>query len=146
MTINVRQKGQRAERAFIKELQPVIDRVYVDRDNVPKLERNLMQSMKGGYDIIGLEWLALEIKHQEKLNIKEWWKQTLKQAGETRMPVLAYKQNNIKWRVVMWGTLNGGIKDKDEFSIQLPVDIPLESFLTYFEQQLRIDLASKNRK
>lgn len=126
MAINVRQKGQRAEREAIKLLQPVIDTVYAEvGQEPPMLERNQQQTNKGGYDIIGLPWLALEIKHQKVLKIEAWWEQTLRQAKGKQMPVLMYKQNNGKWRV----RINQQVGQRN-----IPVEISVGDFLLHFEE------------
>lgn len=93
-----RQKGQEGEREVIKLLAECCGEDIT-------LKRNLMQSMEGGYDIVGLDWLALEVKRQETLDIENWWKQTLRQAGDNRIPVLLYRQNRKQWYVVMWGQI-----------------------------------------
>jgi len=132
-----RQKGQRAEREAIKHLQPVVNKVYELRGlEVPVLERNLMQSHRGGYDIAGLEWLALEVKHHETLQVSSWWEQTKRQAGESRVPVLFYKQNRTKWSVYMFGY----VPIEGDRRVRCPVEISLEVFLLYFEHKLIAEL------
>lgn len=130
-----RDKGQRAERQIIKMLQPIVDKVYLEAglvNDTPSLERNLMQSNKGGYDIVGLEWLALEVKHQETLQVAQWWEQARRQAGDSgKVPVLIYKKNNVKWRVVMFAKLAPPCSEWAE------VDISVDSFLVYFEARVR---------
>lgn len=127
-----RNKGQRAERDVIKLLQPVVNEVYTAAGiEAPLLERNLMQWSRGGHDIVGLDWIALEVKHHEILSINVWWEQTKKQAGALKIPVLIYKQNRVKWRVVMFGYLPAG-----EQRVRCPVDISLETFLVYFKNML----------
>jgi hypothetical protein len=139
-----RDKGQRGERLAISVLQPVVTKVYEERGlEVPKLERNLMQTMKGGHDIVGLDWLALEIKFQETLHINAWWSQTLRQAGETRVPVLMYKQSRVKWRVMLVGSLMIGPNGVGG-RVRAPVDITLEDFLCYFERRIIWELDLKN--
>lgn len=134
-----RAKGQRGERDAIKTLQPIVDKVYLEMgyagENLPVLERNQMQSARGGHDIIGLDWLALEIKHQETLSINTWWSQAQRQAKGNQIPVLMYRQNRIKWRVVMNGYIPAGEK-----RIKCPVDITLEAFLLWLEYQLKAEL------
>src|SRR5438045_4158293 len=72
-----RNKGKRAERQVIDLLQPIVDHCYKEAGLKPLLlQRNTVQSDQGGFDIIGLEWLALEVKHQEILNVDAWWQQT----------------------------------------------------------------------
>lgn len=133
-------KGQRSERAVIKMLQPIVDKVYMEGgipNDTPSLERNLMQSNKGGYDIVGLEWLALEVKHQETLQVAQWWEQARRQAGDSgKVPVLIYKKNNVKWRVVMFAKLAPPCSEWAE------VDISVDSFLVYFEARVRHQVAT----
>ena len=137
-----RAKGQRGERAVVKLLQPIINSVYaefeLEGDQVPDLQRNQMQSHKGGYDIVGLDWLALEVKHQETLNLNSWWLQATTQAKDSKIPVLIYKQNRVKWRVVMYGYLPVG-GDWIDWP-RTPVDITLEAFLVYFRLMVANEL------
>lgn len=66
-----------------------------------ELKRNLMQSMEGGYDLVGLPFIALEVKRQEQYNLPSWWEQTLRQCGSHQTPVLWYRRNRVAWRVRM---------------------------------------------
>jgi len=93
-----RMKGQDGEREVIKLIQPFVQ---------DQLKRNLNQTREGGYDVVGIEWMALEVKRQETLDVENWWKQTLKQAGDLKVPVLVYRQNRKAWQVVMWGGVGG---------------------------------------
>lgn len=127
-----RDKGMRAERQAVQMLQPVVTKQYEAHGlEAPQLSRNLMQTARGGYDIEGLEWLALEVKHHETLQLNKWWDQAKQQAGTSREPVLIYKQNNVKWRVMMYGYLPLGPK-----RIKCPVDISVDSFMLWFENRL----------
>lgn len=127
--INVRAKGQRAEREAIKLLQPVVDKVYWEMGSkAPVLERNQMQTHRGGYDIVGIDWMSLEIKHQEQLSVEDWWEQCIMQTKPGQIPVLMYKQNNVKWRV----RIVARVGDRT-----IPVEIGVEDFLMYFEYKLR---------
>jgi hypothetical protein len=134
-------KGARAEREAIKLLTPVVTEIYSKFGmEQPRLQRNSMQADGGGSDIAGLEWMALEIKHQETLNVNQWWEQCVGQVkvriinGKevSQVPVLMYKRNNVKWRVMMHGLLRTG----GEQNIVCPCDIPMESFLLYFRHKL----------
>lgn len=44
---------------------------------------------------------SVEIKRQEKLAIKDWWKQTLNNTKEDTKPLLIFRYNNNKPLVVM---------------------------------------------
>lgn len=132
-------KGARAERAAIDLLQPIVDRVYTElgmEQELPRLQRNTLQADGGGCDIVGLAWMALEIKHQETLHVNQWWEQCVRQAKSNQEPVLFYKQNNVKWKVMMRGLLTtGGAQN-----VRCPVEVSMESFLMYFEYKLRKEL------
>lgn len=153
-----RDKGQRGEREVCALLQPVVNDVYgrLGVQPVPTLERNLMQSRSGGFDIAGLEWIALEVKRHETLNVQAWWSQTKEQAKTTlvyggqkglragtahvrvqaREPVLLYRQNRGKWNVRMYGRL----ETSDGHFVKTPVTISLEAFLVWFSKELEARL------
>lgn len=141
-----RDKGQRAERQVVKMLQPVVDWVYGEHGiEAPMLERNLMQSHKGGHDIVGLDWLALEVKHHETLAVEQWWEQTKAQAekagkaaGRMVEPVLLYKQNRTKWRVRLFGVLKAGRNE-----VRCPVEVSEEAFLVWFHHSLDHELRNR---
>lgn len=127
-----KQKGKRGEREVVKLLQPIVDKVFGDRGlEVPVLYRNQNQSFQGGYDIDGIDWIALEVKFQETMQINKWWEQTVRQSSGGQVPVLIYRKTRMKWRVMMFGYLDcGGVR------VKAPVDIALESFLVYFETRM----------
>ena len=87
-------------REIIGILQPIINQVYDDvlslskKDKysmmllTPKLQRNTLRADKSGCDIVGLDGFAFEVKRCERLELDKWWKQTLRQAGDTKEPVL----------------------------------------------------------
>jgi hypothetical protein len=145
MTLNARAKGQRGEREVVKLLQPVIDRVYVHHGlAVPELERNLMQSRNGGYDIVGLEWMALEVKRVETdLNSMRWrwWQQARSQAKEGQEPVLFYRTNHSVWSIMMYGHLCVGVNGGPR--VRSVVDIDLASFMAWFELRINHQLTSE---
>lgn len=92
-----RNKGKRAEREIVTLLQGVVNQVYREHGKIPVvLQRNLMQSHKGGADITSLPWMAVEVKHHARQQPDAWWRQTLEQA-EGRWPVLAYRGNRTVW-------------------------------------------------
>lgn len=135
--VNARSKGQRAERQAIDILQPVVNEIYamygMQGDDIPTLQRNTLQSDQGGYDIVGIPWLALEIKHQEKLQVDKWWEQTVRQAKCGAEPVLMYKQNNVKFRVRVMVTVP---IYKSSDCLSTVIELSLESFILYFRSRL----------
>ena len=152
--INSRAKGQRGEREAATVLQGIVDQEWMrvhgirSKDPVvegqrekpsqrPVLTRNLVQTRNGGHDLVGLDWLALEIKFCETLQLDAWWNQTKRQASEHEtvvnqkvMPVLMYRQSRKPWRIQMLGKLPG-------LSASVRVDISLEAFSAYFRAECR---------
>lgn len=141
MSLHSLNKGKRAEREVISILQPIVDTIYRQADmRPPKLQRNTIQADDGGCDLVGLEWLALEVKHQETFHLPAWWQQTVVQAyrgGKQRIPVLWYKRNNVAWRIRMPGIAGS---QSDNSWAPAVVDISLDDFLQYFDAKLRSEL------
>jgi hypothetical protein len=97
--VNIRAKGQNGEREAIRLIEswaaPVAATAGIQP---PELSRNLVQSRSGGYDVVGIDWLALEVKRHENLQVSQWWKQAVRQAGAEQLPLLMYRQNRTPWR------------------------------------------------
>jgi hypothetical protein len=127
-----RNKGKRAEREVVEMLQGVLNEVHLDGE-VPRLQRNTLQSDGGGADIAGLEGYAIEVKHCETFNLDGWWRQCLEQAGRSKVPVLFYRRNHAPWRVRTWGTLSTG----GGFGLKTVVDVAVVDFLTSLRIRLR---------
>lgn len=126
-----RNKGKRAEREVVNMLQPVLDAAYRDavNDVAPILQRNTLQSDRGGYDIVGLDWLALEVKHHETVTpslVDKWWLQCSEQA-HGKVGVLFYRKNGVPFRI----RLRAGIAlDESRVAIHSGViDVDEETFL-----------------
>lgn len=97
--VSIRHKGQRGEREAADLIQGWVNEVMTAADRQPvELKRNLMQSKEGGYDLVGISWLALEVKRHETLSVNTWWKQTLRQTKDDQIPMLMYRQNRVPWR------------------------------------------------
>lgn len=130
-------KGANAEREVAKLFQPILNEEYAKIDKeAPEMKRNLEQTRGGGYDLVGLDWLALEVKRQENLSIPAWWRQTLKQSSEGQTPVLIYRQNNKPWKVIMMGGLR---VDKGKW-ISTRVEVSIDEFKVFLRRKIRYDL------
>jgi hypothetical protein len=91
-------KGKRGEYEGRDLVQGWLTPVYAELGLVPPvLQRNVEQVRGGGFDIVGLDWLALEIKRQEKAQLPAWWSQTLRQTRPGQVPVLMWRQNRSPW-------------------------------------------------
>jgi hypothetical protein len=134
-----RNKGARGEREVYKILQPVVDECFLKCGKVPPLmERNGNQSRRGGYDIVGLDWMAIEVKYQEKLNLRQWWQQTIDQCAGDQKPVLFFRRNRIPWRVKTTLSLcNHFSKPCD---LILPVVMDIDDFIRYFARRVMDEL------
>ena len=127
-----RNKGQRGEREVIKLLQPVVDRSFERFGMVPPcLQRNLLQAHTGGHDVFGLDWLALEVKYHETVNLSPWWAQTLRQCGHGQTPVLIWRKSRVPWRVRMYGHVD---------QVKAVVDLDLPPFLEWLETRICTEL------
>lgn len=132
-----RNKGKTGEREVIAMLQPVVNQIYplFDQD-VPRLQRNLLQADGGGSDIHGLDWMALEVKYHATEQVNTWWAQTVRQAGKRKVPILFYRTNNQRWRVVMFGLLGTPSAGRT-----CRVTVEVEDFLAWFRIKLTEELS-----
>lgn len=92
MPINSRQKGKNGE----------LEVVHILREELGlETTRNLDQWRDGGSDILGVEGWAIEVKRAKTPQLKNWWEQTVKQAGISSFPCLWYRLDRKYWRVVV---------------------------------------------
>lgn len=98
--VNIRSKGQRGEREAAALVTGWLKEVVTAAgiEHPVALSRNLDQTRDGGYDLVGLDWLALEVKRHETLQVSQWWKQAVRQAKDGQVPVLMYRQNRTAWK------------------------------------------------
>lgn len=134
MAINVRTKGQNGER----EAQDMLNNVYLqvlcdnslpipDKRDYP-FQRNQNQSAVGGSDLSNPFQLEIEVKRQEVLCIDKWWEQCISSAKRTGgEPVLLFKQNRKKWRVIILTHAHAGNEDWR----LVRSEIPLTDFLQW---------------
>lgn len=117
--MNSRQKGARGEREFISAFKEAAGSDI-------ELSRNLEQTRSGGFDIVGLDDWAPEIKRYAEATpalIKGWWEQAVEQSTERKSPVLAYRADRRDWRVVIRASeltdiiTGDGIEDTVEMSM-----------------------------
>lgn len=138
------QKGKRGERDVAKLLNPILERVCHSH-GIPawKLARNLTQTQSGGFDLDGLDWIAIEIKWHQVVTGKltGWWNQAVRQAGDSRVPVLIYKANGTKWRVRLWTLIT--IDADTKRRLRVCSDITFDDFLTWFEKRVEVEAAKK---
>lgn len=131
-----RNKGQRGEREFIKMMQDAVDDVFRDSPDRFELKRNLFQTREGGDDVAGMpeefDFVSVEIKFQEQLHLNKWWEQAVRQAGGTKIPVLAFRQSRQKWKVMLFTSSNDPYAPVNFESV-----ISVEQFLAWYRASLR---------
>lgn len=141
-----RNKGARGERE-VKDLHNEFFSQHPHLSHHQAKRNSSTQSDGGGYDLIGIPNIALEVKFQEALtpsNINAWWQQTLEQVGPlhanaglsspARLPVLFYRKSRVPWRVRTLGqplNPNMPFKDYPVVCIDISVDDYFE-FLSYY--------------
>lgn len=85
-----RDKGIRGENEALKALGAELGQL---------LYRNLTQTRHGGADCTLVKGFAIEIKRQERLSRKAWWRQACEQAAANQLePMLLYRRNGESWR------------------------------------------------
>lgn len=137
--INSRSKGQRGERAVCDLLNSAVIRVGQDLGmKLPVFSRNLVQSRNGGHDLVGHDWIAIEVKWyaEIKSHLPGWWAQTLRQAEAVNAePVLIYKANGSRWFVRMWARL----EIEPGRRLRVTADISMDDFIVWFEKRLELE-------
>ena len=111
MKINARSKGSAGEREFARWLQ-----INLGLDYLPT--RNLDQVRDGGGDIVCVEPFIFEVKRCQQLAKRDWWLQITKATKGNEIRVVAYRQNNSKWKFLISAThigLSTGYIQLEEF-------------------------------
>ena len=106
MGINIRQKGAEGERQVATALNDIANKVLTTLGQPlplkPLVQRNQNQTAVGGSDLTNPFGFCIEVKRQEQLSINTWWKQCMQAKLEFGgIPILVFKQNREKWRVIM---------------------------------------------
>ncbi|HIO43547.1 MAG TPA: hypothetical protein EYN33_05975 [Gammaproteobacteria bacterium] len=87
-----RTKGQVGEREFAK---------LIFTNLGIECNRRIEQTRDSGHDLDLMDY-AIEVKRAKKMNVTSWWRQTVENAlAVNKVPVLAYRIDNLKWHVVM---------------------------------------------
>lgn len=137
MSINIRTKGATAERDVANQLNAILLPLLMKHGHsteIPVIQRNQNQSAVGGCDLSNTFDLAIEVKRHENLSIPAWWKQCLDQANRNNhKPILIFRQNNCKWRVIMNGCLLlPSLSGSGQATIPMRVEITWDDFKIWF--------------
>jgi hypothetical protein len=137
LKINPRVKGASAEREICTILQDRLNAKIHKSYPIPTLKRNVLQCQQGGHDIVGLDWLQIEVKRVEQQTpslIDSWWAQAVAQSSRVpaalSYPVLIYRKSRSPWRVRVYGSPYG------VGTVVLPIDCNLTDWLPAFDAML----------
>lgn len=137
---SAKSKGRAGELEILSLMSNIIREEYALR-GWPWPEHGVLRRGPNGKDIVGLKWLAPEVKRHEQVNdyhIAMWWNQAKDNATEGAEPVLFWRPNHSPWHVRMFGSLpfgNGG-------AVRCPVDIELGDFALWFRYRLKSEYDS----
>jgi len=99
--MNPRTKGAAGERQAAEWLK-----INFNLEIAPK--RNLEQVRSGGYDLVGFEPFAFEIKRCQTLSLRHWWLQVVSAVGRDNLiPVVMYRRNREAWQFLVSATTIG---------------------------------------
>jgi len=123
-----RTKGQVGEREFAK---------LIFTNLGIECNRRIEQTRDSGHDLDLLDY-AIEVKRAKKINITSWWRQTVENAlVANKLPVLAYRIDNMKWHVVMSfrHTLNT-FGDSDIKDLEKTITFRVDGWFAYVRTRL----------
>ena len=66
-----------------------------------------------GEDVVGLDYIHIEVKRVQALNLDEAMEQAKKDSRENQIPAVFHRKNNKKWKVTM--ELEGWINLYNEY-------------------------------
>mgnify|MGYP002798740963 FL=1 len=91
MAINSRNKGKKGER----ELANIL------KDYGYDCRRGQQYNGLDGEDVVGLDYIHIEVKRVQALNLDEAMEQAKKDSKDNQMPAVFHRKNNKKWKVTM---------------------------------------------
>lgn len=108
--------------------------VFVARSDFATRKR--LERGTSNRDIGNIPIISIEVKRNEKLNVKGAWEQAVRQADGGLLPVLVYRYNREPWRVRTWGALThyDGSGAVVHYAVS---EVSLVDFLAYFAKLYR---------
>ncbi|MGE4274093.1 MAG: hypothetical protein AB7E31_14725 [Desulfitobacterium sp.] len=90
--VNSRDKGARGEREFAEICR---------EHGYDESRRGQQFSGIEGEDIVGLPGIHVEVKRVEALNIEKAMAQSIRDAKEDQLPIVAHRKNRHEWLITM---------------------------------------------
>ena len=91
MAINSKKKGAKGERELANKL----------KEYGYNCRRGQQYNGLEGEDVVGLDYIHIECKRVEKLNIEKAIEQAQKDKSEAQLPAVFHRKNRGKWLVTM---------------------------------------------
>ncbi len=91
MTINSKKKGAKGEREFAS----------LCREEGYQVRRGQQYSGLEGEDVVGLPYMHVEVKRVEKLNIDNALEQSMRDAKDEQIPIVAHRKNRTDWKITL---------------------------------------------
>ena len=91
MPINSKKKGAKGERELASKL----------RDYGYDCRRGQQYNGIEGEDVVGLDYIHIEVKRVQALNLDEAMEQAKRDSKDNQMPAVFHRKNNKKWKVTM---------------------------------------------
>ena len=91
MSINSKKKGAKGER----ELANIL------KDYGYQCRRGRQYNGLEGEDVVGLDYIHIEVKRVQALNIDEAMEQAKRDSKDNQLPAVFHRKNNKKWKVTM---------------------------------------------
>ena len=91
--MNSRDKGARGERELANILR--------DKHGFHTRRGQQFCGANGDADVVGIEGFHIECKRVEKLNIENALQQSIRDAREGEIPIVAHRKNREDWKVTM---------------------------------------------
>jgi hypothetical protein len=121
-----RLKGKRGELELVHELK---DLLGID------LRRRVRNSTLES-DITGLDGFSVEVKNQDALSVRAWWRQTVSQSALTNeIPVLFYKVPRKGFRAVV--SVSKLFEAPVSDDLDYTAEMSLTAFAMYFREMIK---------
>lgn len=92
MSINSKAKGAKGERELANKL----------KEYGYDCRRGRQYNGLEGEDVVGLDYIHIECKRVQALNIDEAMEQALRDSKGENIPAVFHRKNNKKWKVTMY--------------------------------------------
>ena len=97
-------KGAAGEREAAEWLQKKFNLEHLPQRNLEQVRFKGKGRIQAGHDLIGFEPFGIEVKRQETLALRTWWRQAKIAAHKSHVPsipVVMYRQNRKTWKFLI---------------------------------------------